>query len=403
LLDLPTKALYAKPKRVKIKVKNITSQAYALKYPNQFILGLTEKEFSILGYILYYISRYGNGITIDQTELAFRKLGCTPKTVNRAFSKFRQLGLIITKRRFDQSSYVSITNFFSFPRIRAVLSRYFRFYPVFKITISLLLSEYVSFIGKKTSGTDPAPERLFRTGLNRSSGNVRPQKRGEKVNEVTVRKILDIERALLARGETLETMDANKLAAFPEECLDAVSVKMRGAHPKKPFAFFMHLCMAWCKENNQEAVFEKADALRQLGVLNKMRVSRPAGIKQQLKEQPKQYSEQVRQDMQREKLAAEARTRRFTPVQLVDEIAGMKKHVEELTARVAKGERGMSVALMIAQGALARREYELSISTEVKDVAKSYTNTAPQSPIVLPKSNLFSYEEGEESEEDIPD
>lgn len=233
------------------------------------------------------------------------------------------------------------------------------------------------------------------------------------MNEVTIRKILDIERALVARGESLDTMDTEKLAAFSEECLDVVSLRMKKAHPKQPFAFFMHLCMQWCKENNQEPVFAKADALRQLNLLAKFRAARPAGIAQQIKtvgEQKKyDYSQQVRQDMQREKQAYDARIRRYNAVQLVDEIAGLKRQVEDLIERAKTGEGGMAASLMIAKGTLARREYELAalapktneIQSQPKESPVIHRDTAPPTQIVSHMSNLFmdGFTEGEDDQD----
>ncbi len=321
-------------------VEKTPCQQYILQYPTQLVYDLTDSELTVLDRILFYVARYGNTIQFNQTYF----------------------GLILIKQRRIGCGILSITNYFSLPRVRAILSRFFNAYPVFKIGISMLLSEYVTAYKNKTSSPDPA-RRLFRIGLNRSAVNKAYQRSDKKVNEVTIRKILDIERALVARGESLDTMDTEKLAAFSDECLDSVSMQMKKAHPKQPFAFFMHLCMKWCKENNQEPIFAKADALRQLNLLSKFRASRPASIAEQIKAKEPQrnsYSQQVRDTMARERAAAEERVRRFSEVQLVDEIAGMKWHVENLTERSLKGEPGAPMALMMAKGTLARREHELS-------------------------------------------
>ena len=382
------------------RVKNIPSQQYILKYPAQLVSDLTEAEYTVLDTALAAVAHHGNGLLFNQTYLGERE-GFTRQTANRAISKFKKLGLVMVKQRRQGCAYLSITNYFSYPLVRAAISHKFTKYPRFQIRLSMLLSEYVSSDKtKKTSSPDP-DRQLFRIGLNRSNENERGSNRDKKVNEVTIRKILDIERALVARGESLEAMDTEKLAAFPEECLDAVSLRMKKAHPKQPFGFFMHLCMQWCKENNQEPVFAKADALRQLNLLAKFRTVRPAGIAEQIKAKEPQrvnYSQQVQETRTRENAAAEARTRRFSEVQLVDEIAGLKWHVENLTERANKGEPGMVTSLMIAKGSLERRLYELSsthpelykISTQVKVPPVSHSDTAPPTQIVQHMANLFS-------------
>jgi hypothetical protein len=380
------------------KVKNIPSQQYILKHPTQFISDLTNAEYTVLNTALASVAHYGNGVLFNQTYLGERE-GFTTRTVNRAVAKFKKLGLFIVKQRREGCAYLSITNYFSFPLVRIAISHMFSKYPAFRIRLSMLLSEYVLTEKRETSCPD---SQLFRIGLNRISENERRANRDKKVNEVTIRKILDIERALVARGESLETMDTEKLAAFSEECLDSVSAQMKKAHPKKPFGFFLHLCMQWCKENNQEPVFAKADALRQLNLLAKFREkSRPASISEQIKtagEQKKpDYAQQVRQEMQRERQAADARTRRYNAVELVEEIAGLKRQIEDLTERAATGNMGMVASLLIAKGTLARREYELAsmtpnsaqISTETKVPPISHTNTAPPTQIVQHMSNLF--------------
>ena len=386
------------------------SQADILKNPAQLLYNLTDSEFVVIQKILFYVAHYGNYIDFNQLYLSEQQ-GFTRQTANRAVAKFKKLGLVLIKRRRIGCGILSITNYFSLPRVRAAIAHFFSAYPVFRINVSMLLSEYVSSVRIKDT---PDPDRrLFRIALNRRSVNEAYQKSDKKVNEVTIRKILDIERALVARGESLETMDTEKLAAFPEECLDEVSLRMKKSQPKQPFGFFMHLCMEWCKQNNQEPVFAKADALRQLNLLAKFREkSRPAGIRDQIKaKEPKResYSQQVQETRARENAAAEARTRRFSEVQLLDEIAGLKWHVENLTERANKGEPGMVTALMIAKGSLERRLYELSsthpelykISTETKVTTVSNTNTAPPTQIVQHMSNLFvdGFKEDEDDED----
>jgi len=396
-------------------VEKTPCQQYILQYPTQLVYDLTDSELTVLDRILFYVARYGNTIQFNQTYFGEQQ-GFTRQTANRAIAKFKKLGLILIKQRRIGCGILSITNYFSLPRVRAILSRFFNAYPVFKIGISMLLSEYVTAYKNKTSSPDPA-RRLFRIGLNRSAVNKAYQRSDKKVNEVTIRKILDIERALVARGESLDTMDTEKLAAFSDECLDSVSMQMKKAHPKQPFAFFMHLCMKWCKENNQEPIFAKADALRQLNLLSKFRASRPASIAEQIKAKEPQrnsYSQQVRDTMARERAAAEERVRRFSEVQLVDEIAGMKWHVENLTERSLKGEPGAPMALMMAKGTLARREHELSAllnppktnqtSTEIKVSPVRHTNAAPPTQIVNHMANLFTDGlNGDESDEDVLD
>lgn len=384
------------------------SQAYAQKHPRTLINSFSDTYRKIFDILMDRHTRYGNTIPICQTTLA-GTIGCTTRTVSRAFKLFRDLGLIFTTRRFNKSCIVTLTKFFKLPQVREALRAIRVALPLSMIFCPMFQRENVYILRQ---GTYPDPvSQLFRIGLNRSSENERRANRDKKVNEVTIRKILDIERALVARGESLETMDTEKLAAFPMECLDDVSAQMKKAHPKQPFGFFLHLCMKWCKENNQEPVFGKADALRQLGLLAKFRESgRPAGIAEQIKAREPQrvnYSQQVQETRARENAAAEARTRRFSEVQLVDEIAGLKWHVENLTERANKGEPGMVTALMIAKGSLERRLYELSsthpelykISTETKVHPVSHTNTAPPTQIVEHMANLFANDFSPEPEE----
>lgn len=416
-------------------VKKIPSQADILRNPTQFVSDLTEAEYTVLDVALTAATYHGNGFLFNQTYLGERK-GFTRQTANRAVAKFKKLGLFLVKQRRKGCAYLSISNYFSFPLVRAAISHKFTKYPGFQIRLSMLLPEYVSAIQRETSCPD---RQLFRIGLNRSSENERRANRDKKVNEVTIRKILDIERALVARGESLETMDTEKLAAFSMECLDNVSMQMRKAHPKQPFGFFVHLCMKWCKENNEEPVFAKADVLRQLGLLAKFRASRPAGLKEQIKTagEPKKpdYAQQLRERQATEKrLEALERANledylrrkkqeqtqqakpRYEGDQLAEEITAFKWHVENLTERAAKGELGASTALMIAKGTLARREYELAslapntikISTEAKVVPSRHSDTAPPTQIVRHMANLFSNDfppEPEESDydEDVPD
>ena len=421
-------------------MNKILSQEQILKNPASLPYNLTDSEFIVLQRILFSIARYGNNIDFNQLYLS-EEQGFTHQTVNRAIAKLKKLGLVLIKRRRRGCGILSITKYFSLPRVRAILSRFFRVYPVFKITICMLLSEYVHFYRNKTSpdsGTSLAIRYL--TGLTRCPSTKVAKKREKgyilsQMSPAKLEKIADIEAALVKRGLKYGEFDISKLFAFSDECLDDAISTMKHAKPKQPFGFFLSRCFEYCKWNNIEPDYQQADVCRSMNILEKYKKSQPARqtIREQIAKEPAKSSSSQQllerqatekrlealekanlEDYLRRKKAQEQAPKakpRFENGQLVEEIAGMKWHVENLTERAAKGEPGANIALMMAKGTLARREHELQallgtveISTETKSTPVSHSHTVTPTQIVQHMSNLFldGFTEGED-DQDIPD
>lgn len=265
-------------------------QGYILKYPQNAIQGFSPVEFRVLDIIINRISCYGNHIPIDQIQIA-KTMGCARETVCRAFKKFRDLGLIVTTRRFNQSCLVSITNFFSFPRIRAAIAHLFTRYPLFKVSLSMLLVEIVTLDLKnkdtKSKILNPEKKDIYislksRVSYTRARPNsVKKERKMAKI-DLLVEKVRKIEAALVARG-TKEVIDRYKFFLFSEECLDFASKRMVHSKPSKPFAYFLDLCFSWCKENNREIDTGMYEFMRSTGLFdNKKPVYAERPIRQQL-------------------------------------------------------------------------------------------------------------------------
>lgn len=256
-------------------MNNIPCQAYAIKYAGQYVKGFPYVPFHTLRRIFELVHRHGNGTTICQ-ELIAKEIGCSSKSVYRAFALFRRLGWILTKRRFNNSCYVTLTKFFTFPTVRQALSRIFKYYPQTILTPFLLLTGNVPIEDYGSNPDRTGYLEVFSIEVSSTKG-VKKRPRGvSEVDQNAVRKVLSIEETLIKRGELRENMDVEKLAGFPEECLDAALAKMRTAKVKEPFRFFMHLCWKWCTDNNREPNFAVADYLREHDILSKYRaLSKP--------------------------------------------------------------------------------------------------------------------------------
>jgi hypothetical protein len=258
----------------------------------QAVHRFTTVDHTVFDRLLFSVAHHGNGIRFNQTELA-KEIGCTVRSVGRALRKILDAGFCYSKRgRPNTPSQFFLTDLLNNPRVRETLHTFYSVIPNFKIntrfkaiilSVKMLLSGYVSYV-KEKEYPDPDPVR---------TGYLEPvliyvprtkayKKRAKVVNQDTVRKVLDIERVLIGRGERLENMDSEKMAGFPEECLDASVLKMRTAKVKEPFRFFMHLCWKWCTENNREPNFAVSDHLREHDILAKYRaLEKPgrAGVK----------------------------------------------------------------------------------------------------------------------------
>jgi hypothetical protein len=256
---------------------NYTISQYARNKIENLFSMLTPKQSLVLdAYVSEWadpIKRIG-GTTID-AETIGKLVNCSEKTVYRANAKFRELGLITTKKRFDNSNITKPTPWWRSPAVQSALPLFFSRYPIFRqsvLSIGLLLS-LSAF--QKTSDRDreklsacfpDIKSLVIGNGINRSARFKGYQKGRFSIDmKQKIEKVQWIERGLVSRGEK-EVIDRYKLMAFSDECLDYCIGKMKYAKPKYPYRFFLATAYEWCRYENKEPDYALAESLRLEGV-----------------------------------------------------------------------------------------------------------------------------------------
>lgn len=265
---------------------------------------VTPTEARVLDRVSESVDRYGNSITIIQTELA-RELGINSESVYRAFNRFRKEGLFVTERvtknNRNISTRVTLTKLFSIPNVRRELFKIVRKVPMSLLNLGYLLSgivdtplrirrdyliqsplrnNYVIFRSVTVSSPEP-----IRTGY-RHSLSVRgpsvPKKRVEmKFDRDSICQVLKYEAELERMGETPSGIEAAKLMAMPDECVKQAWSKMKLGKPRNPFAYLMRLCLDWCKANNTKPNWQISDHVRDHDLLAAYRDEVRTALKEQ--------------------------------------------------------------------------------------------------------------------------
>lgn len=266
-------------------------QQYAEKFPLKWLMSLTDATLRSLDSILKVLYRHGNGSFLVEAQLA-RELGVSRNSIDRAMSYFRSIGIIRTIKSVRDNKYIGvyvwITKFFSMAKVREALHCFFTRVPSFFIMPEMLLTEYDGWNKKKTKNNSLLSclsRNLYVLPADPSILYSNSQKRRARMAQIDIliKKALQIEKALLARGET-EAIDTAKFTAFSEECLDNAISSMKFATPRHCFRYFLSVCFEWCKNQNTEPNFRVSDHVRMHNLIDK---SRPEGqtvetIKQQL-------------------------------------------------------------------------------------------------------------------------
>lgn len=236
-------------------MKFLTSQDPA-KNLNQIRERITPSEDCILTILLeefsLTIKKHG-GTTIPHDVIA-TKAGVSTRTVERAISKFKLLGLFTTERRFDNSNVTKMTSFWRRPNVQKELSLSYSRFPVFRmafaaLSLGLLLSTKV--FSENMSDLRINLKTVIRNGINLKDPEMK-----EKIS-----KVLSIRDALLRRGEK-DPIDCYKLLAFSNACLDDCIAKMKHATPRQPYSFFVQMALDYSKWNSEKPDWQLADTLR---------------------------------------------------------------------------------------------------------------------------------------------
>lgn len=277
----------------------------------QTVHQFTTVDHTVFDRLLFSVAHHGNGLPFNQT-FAAEELGVSKRSVGRTLKKLVDAGICYrVSGGFKKASRFFLTDIINHPLLRETLHRFYSVIPNFKIntrlkavilSVNMLLSGYVLYEDLEKDIPDPVRTGYLEPVLIYVPRTKAYKKRAKVVNQDTVRKVLEIERALIARGERLENMDIEKVAGFPEECLDASVLKMRKAKVKEPFRFFMHLCWKWCTENNREPNFATSDYLREHDILSKYRaLAKTAGPGRFNRPQEKEFDNTSTIDIEKHK------------------------------------------------------------------------------------------------------
>jgi hypothetical protein len=304
--------------------KNLNQIRERITPSEDCILTILLEEFSLT------IKKYG-GTTIPHDVIA-TKAGVSTRTVERAISKFRLLGLFTTERRFDNSNVTKMTSFWRRPNVQKELSLSYSRYPIFRMAFAALSLGLL--LSTKVFSENMSVSRINLKTVIRNGINLKDPEMKEKIS-----KVLSIRDALLRRGEK-DPIDCYKLLAFSNACLDDCIAKMKHATPGQPYSFFVSLALEYSKWNSEKPDWTTVDTLRQQK-LREFETKRQDVFKKTMPEKTKdtQKRDDVRTSntnrtqltKQQEREAAEAR--KTIRLSFEEELEGYEKQIELLRAK----------------------------------------------------------------------
>lgn len=246
------------------------------KNPHAYIQSLTKSETKILDAMLYGASVFTTHYQSKNSIAAI--VGCSEKTVERALNKFQSSGLLARNYRHFNSNQYKISSWFRNPFNKLLISNVLKNIKMLPIALLCIAAATQSIeqnvaqhkIENKNNNYIYKPSVIERVTLTRARARDGFLKKENTFGmKHFIRKIdnpsMPVSPAVLKLKGVLPLSKWGqlKLTAFPDAAIGYARGNLKSLQSlKDPFAYFISLCLKYCKEKHIKPDFKWYDQIK---------------------------------------------------------------------------------------------------------------------------------------------